>query len=64
MPDDRSLSPETNPADRDYVLTALARKVPGVGVAARRKARATTSGRRSASLTSQTAFAMSAKVMA
>lgn len=33
MPDDRSLSPETNPADRDYVLTALARKVPGVGVA-------------------------------
>lgn len=33
MPDDRSLSPETSQADRDYVLTALARKVPGTGVA-------------------------------
>ena len=32
MPDDRSLRPESNPADRDYVLTALARKVPGTGV--------------------------------
>jgi len=33
MPDDRSRSPETDPADRDYVLSRLARKVPGVGVA-------------------------------
>ena len=29
----RRRQPETNPADRDYVLTSLARKVPGVGVA-------------------------------
>lgn len=33
MDDDRRLRPEANPADRDYLLTALARKVPGVGVA-------------------------------
>ncbi len=33
MSDGHRLSPEANPADRDYVLTRLARKVPGVGVA-------------------------------
>ena len=33
MPDDRRRSPESNPHDRDYVLTALARKVPGMNVA-------------------------------
>ncbi len=33
MPDQRPLSPETNPADRDYVLTRHARKVLGTGVA-------------------------------
>lgn len=33
MDEQRRRQPETNPADRDYVLTSLARKVPGVGVA-------------------------------
>lgn len=33
MNDMQRLAPESNPADRDYVMTRLARKVPGTGVA-------------------------------